>query len=501
MADRPRLPHRSSGEKRTHLTGRAERLRGLVVPVAVVALIAASCGRSDDAAEDTSSEQDGGAPTTTAAPAGPGAGEFGDLGVVCGPAPAGETLEATDTGVTADSIQVSAISDPGFAGRPGLNQEIFDAAEAFTKWCNEAGGVNGRRIDLKERDAKLTEHQARMLEACEEGDFAIVGNGALFDDQGQVERLACGLPQVPAYQATAAAVGSDLTLQPMPTPTDTVALGDLLWLVEQHPDARSKIGMNYVSASATIAMVEDFNDAFDQLGWEVVYDEQHNPMGEVSWRGFAESMKSAGVRGLVWLAEPVNLAALRKAMDEIDYHPDFVRVNANHYDNLLLSEGGDAVNGTYIESGVYPFLDPELAERNLATQQYLDMMAKYDPEGKVANLGVMALSAWVLFAEAATECGAELTRDCVWEKANTVTEWSGGGLHAPQNLEGRERSDCFTIIEARDGKFVLPDIGANNGIYRCDPENVLKLEGVPDEGVRCENPAFADDPRPSNCAP
>ena len=122
-------------------------------------------------------------------------GAFGDLGVLCQEAPEGETLAAgTDPGVTADSIQVSTFSDPGFPGRLGLNQEMFDTAEAFTNWCNEHGGINGRQIVLKLRDAKLTEFQQRVIEACDEGDFMSVGGGAVFDDTGQTDRLACGAP-------------------------------------------------------------------------------------------------------------------------------------------------------------------------------------------------------------------------------------------------------------------------------------------------------------------
>ena len=53
----------------------------------------------------------------------PAAGDFGDLKGVCGP---GDASGATAQGVTDDAIQVGTIADPGFIGRPGLNQEIFD---------------------------------------------------------------------------------------------------------------------------------------------------------------------------------------------------------------------------------------------------------------------------------------------------------------------------------------------------------------------------------------
>ena len=203
------------------------RLRWLAI-VSVLVLLVAACGRDS---EDTAEEPDPGSETTEApegttaegegeeAELGLDDGAFGDLGVLCQPAPEGETLAAgTDPGVTAESIQVSTFSDPGFSGRPGLNQEMFDTAEAFTNWCNEHGGINGRTIDLKLRDAKLTEFQQRVIEACDEGDFFSVGGGAVFDDTGQPDRLACGLPIIFGYAVTAQAAESDLSMQPVPNP-------------------------------------------------------------------------------------------------------------------------------------------------------------------------------------------------------------------------------------------------------------------------------------------
>src|SRR5829696_6569413 len=130
------------------------RTRWLVVIAVVIALLAAACGRSDDDQEtggaeesaDRASEDSGG---------GTGAGTFGDLRDVCSD---GDASGSTAQGVTDDDIAVATFSDPGFAGRPGLNQELFDAAEVFSKWCNEAGGINGREITVHERDAKLTEY-------------------------------------------------------------------------------------------------------------------------------------------------------------------------------------------------------------------------------------------------------------------------------------------------------------------------------------------------------
>lgn len=483
-------------------TSRTARLRTLVATLAVLGMVATACGRSDD--DPTASGDDAtGEPTESTAPptspAGPAAGEFGDLGQVCGPAPAGATLTASDTGVTETSIQVGTIADPGFAGRPGLNQELFDSAEAFTKWCNDAGGINGREIDLKERDSKFTEHQARIIDACDEGDFMLVGGLGVIDDQGQSERLACGLPSI-SSATNPAAVEADLAIMPVPSDLGSLSIGDLHWLAEKFPEATQKIGFLTASMAVTITSAAKTKEAMAALGWEIVYDEQFNAAGEASWRGYVEGLKSAGVRGVIWGADPTNLAAVLNAMAEIEYHPDFVRAGGNSYDPVLIAEAGKAADGTYLMASNYPFLDPDIAKENLATQQYLDIMAEYSPGGKIANLGVQGFSAWLLFAKAATACGADLTRDCVWESADAIPDWTGGGLHARQDLANGRASQCFVEIEVKDGEFMLSDIPTNEGVFNCDPKNSIDLEGDFGEGAKCENPAFATDPKPSNCA-
>ncbi|MGH8977395.1 MAG: hypothetical protein ACRDV7_04910, partial [Acidimicrobiia bacterium] len=133
--------------------------------------------------------------------------------------------------------------------------------------------------------------------------------------------------------------------------------------------------------------------------------------------------------------------------------------------------------------------------------QYLELIDRYDPGGKIANLGAQGLSAWLLFAKAANECGVELTRDCVWEKAQAITEWTGGGMHAPQNLQENSASNCFALLKVEGGAFVLDEaIEPSEGIFNCADGNVATLTGDYGTGAKCPNPAYANDPKPTNCS-
>jgi hypothetical protein len=132
-----------------------------------------------------------------------------------------------------------------------------------------------------------------------------------------------------------------------------------------------------------------------------------------------------------------------------------------------------------IATSAVPF---ELASTHPATKQYIDILAKY-ANAKPKALGVNAWSSWLLFAKAVKECGANVTRQCVFDRASATTGWTAGGMHAaskPGNLSG-SGNPCFLFIRATptgfqyDKEFTRP----NQGIFNCDPANAFDLPGFP----------------------
>ena len=454
-------------------------MKGLRLLAALLALVmlAAACGRSDDDSagnsDETSSSSIGGSGAKSA--------DFGTLTDVCQP---GDGGGATATGVTADSIRVGTISDPGFAGRPGLNQELFDTAEVFTQWCNDRGGINGRTIQVHKLDAALFDYKPKILEACAV-DFYLVGGGAVFDNTGVEDRLNCLLPDVAAYVVTPEARGADLLTQPVPNSGEVLPVGDYKWLAKTYPDSTDKVGVLTGNLPATITTAEQAEEAVTSLDWDVVYSDLYPPTGPTSWAPYVQALKDRGVKGLIWVGEPENLAKFQQAMVDGAYELDWIRTDANHYDAKLIDVGGAAIKNTFIRSVFHPFAD---ASENPATEQYLEAFAEYLPDGKAeAYLGLQAWSAWLLWAKAAKECGADLTRKCVYDNLQTVTEWTGGGLHSVQNPGDNTPGACFTLIEATPTGFELADIDPNDGIYSCNPKNLYTLTGEYGKGVTLQD--------------
>ena len=138
----------------------------------------------------------------------------------------------------------------------------------------------------------------------------------------------------------------------------------------------------------------------DNLGGKVVYDQKYGVAGESNWRPFVEGMKEKGVEVFALTGEPSQLVGVQKAMKTVGWYPKYTIQQTNFYDSGFLAEGGATAKDTFIRSIYWP---TELAKDNPAVADYLELMKRYNPSGKKAQLGVQGLSAWLLFAKAAKD--------------------------------------------------------------------------------------------------
>ncbi len=442
------------------------------VPVVVVALCTAGCSRSGSSKANGS-----GSTSSTARGSGLTAptpsGVFGDAGQVCGP---GSAKGATDQGVSDTTIRVGTMADPGAQVQPGLDQELFDTADAFVGWCNASGGINGRKIELDRWDSKLTEVAARMIQACA-SDFMLVGNGEAFDSAGVDQRLKCKLPEIPAYDVSTQAAGAPLTIQPIPASGHQSAVGGALRIVKQaDPEAARHLGQ----LSSQLQSVKDAGDrdraAAKALGYTSVYYDEA-PILVDDYRTYAQNLQSKGVQVFMFENAPDNLAALYRALAELRYVPKYGIYGANMYDPKLVKNAGTALQGNVlIVTNAVPF---ELASTHPATKQYIDILAQYANGAQPKALGINSWSAWLLWAKSVKECGSNLTRACVMDKAGAVTGWTAGGLHAPTHPgnSSQTASPCFVFVRATPSGFHVDEqmTHSTRDIFNCDPKNIVNV--------------------------
>ena len=454
--------------------------RRMVMGLAVIAVVAAACG--SDRGEDNSG---GAAPATSGTATGTEPAtevSFGTLPSPCGDGERGALPtggEEGDTqGITDDRIAVGTIADPGFSGAPGLNQEIFDAGEAFVTWCNDQGGINGRQLDLTQYDAAITEYQPQLTAACGQ-EFAIVGDGAVQDNFWATIGVPCGLVDIPGFAVTPEKAGTSgeavtaetRVVQPVPNPSDRFPTGAIRLLDEAHPGALDHVGILYGDLATTAIQKDRTVEAIEGEGGTVVYEAATNILGEANWAPFAAAIEDAGVEWLVVIGGGEATGLLQQALLETDYHPEVTLFETNFYDPLYLEAAGEAGEGTYVRMVFTPF---EEADQNPATARYIELVEAID--GKVALLGAQSMSAWLMFATVAKQCddAGDLSRSCILDTAGALEEWDGGGLHASGNPSTNSPPPCVMLVQIHDGEFVraTPDEG-----FDCDDDAIATLEG------------------------
>jgi hypothetical protein len=408
--------------------------------------------------------------TITGEVAGPG--DFGSLQGVCGQ---GHAAGATAQGVTNTSIDVGTMADPGSSLMPGLNQELFDSATAFTKWCNDAGGIAGRKIVLHLRDSKLFGVAARTIDACAQ-DFSLVGGGPIFDDAGVDIRVKCGLIDIPAYTVSVKAAEAPLKVEATPRPTEEQQVSMFRGAQHMFPGA-TRTGYLAGNLPGVVTNTERTQEAASTLGFKTVLSEYYPPAGLDNPASYVQRMKAANVEVLFAITDANTLGLLEKAMQTANWYPKAIVELENLYTPLLPAAGGSALKNTWVAVHYFPF---ELAAQNAPTKQYVDIMAADDPGAKPASLGLQGWDAWLLFATAARDCGSNLTRACVLEKAAAHPDWTGGGLKAfgSTSTTDRHMSQCYMLLKATSAGFA-PDpsfLPATSGSFNCDPANVVPLK-------------------------
>ncbi len=438
--------------------------RTLVAVLSVTALLAVGCGDRGGSSESESTP-------TNAQPAAVSS-DFGDLKNVCQP---GQSTSSPAQGVTANEIKVGVFSDVGFTKK----QEYPDAAKVFTAWCNDLGGINGRKLVANVRDTKMMEVRQRMVEACRD-DFALVGGGAALDNMGVKDRLSCLLPDFPAQPVSLENGGSDLQVSTQPGGSSWVMYaGYYNWLLkEAYPGSANAVGVIGGDSPTVKVLVEMAVDGVKATGGNVSYNDLYPAAGVSDWTPYAQSIKSKGVKGLLFYGAYNQLAKLEQALTQIDYKLDWIDANSNAYGDEFLQLAGNqaltAQNNVADLSGVYPL---EQAAQNPAVQKVIDLYAKYAPGTKVGLGSVRAFSAWLLFAKSAASCGDNLTRKCVYEAASKETAWTAGGLQAPLDLTQSDAPvKCFNVVQASPEGWKPADFKPDTGAYRCDAP-AIKLTG------------------------
>jgi len=471
--------------------------RVLMAVVAVTVLVTGACGASGEGDEPAEGSTESTAAQGEEVAADEGA--FGDLsGPLCGDGD--YSVDPAEAGAGTDKLYIGVLNDRSSEIRPGLNKVMYDAAVAYSSWCNAQGGIGGLPIEVVDLDAALFNVEAEMTEACT-GVFALVGGGLAQDSlqfsgkEGSDFHL-CNLIDIPGYAVSIEKANSNGQVQPVPNPGDSIANTWIRDLQQLQPEALGTYGVLW-GELPNLEVVKDKNEAAaaDVGGIEIVEAQTYPVTGATDWTPYAQNLIGSGATAFGWVGEVVNLSNFLKSVRQQGWEGTPL-LEGNMYDPALLNAGA-AAEGAVIRQSFHPL---EEAEQWPAVQQYIDMNEQYVSGGELGQLGMQSTSAWLLFTVAANACAEEndgvLTRTCILEQAAEVEDWTGGGMHAPQNparFDEAEASPCGMLITVKDGKFerLYPEIdGTDDDVdgFHCPEDGVTIVTGVGEGAVDPDRP-------------
>lgn len=137
-------------------------------------------------------------------------------------------------------------------------------------------------------------------------------------------------------------------------------------------------------------------------------------MGVSDWTPYAQTMKSKGVKGLIFYGEFGQLAKLESVLTGMDYKLDWIDANNNAYGQQFAELAGTSAGyqHNYVDLGgnLPSAVTHQPWNSSLSYGQSMHLETTDPP-------AVRAMSAWLLFATSAADCGDDLTRTCLYDTA------------------------------------------------------------------------------------
>ncbi len=464
---------------------RAKTLAWPGVAIAMVLIASACSSGSGDSTVDS------GSPVTSTQPTSTQSADdiFGDATTTTTAAPNPcSTLppEATDIGITADTITLLAAADVQIPIAPGLFKDAWDGVQAWADYINSHGGLACRHVEVIKFDTMLSPNESvnAQITACEKA-LAMVGTTSLFvfdtDPMNSCPDAAgnpIGIPDI-------AQITTETTHQCSPNTFPIVApqgacpydggprefierVGEIKYFQENvDPDLRGVFlvpGDLPSIRQANITTIRAMEEAgVENVGEYTVGGSALQPVFTPFVQAIADNNANFARTG----SNDQSLVKWRSEAVAQGVDAEIWECTISCYTQSIFEAGGDVVEGTYLTIFSVPF---EEADTNDELQAYVD---------SVANPAAFGLNAWAagVMIEDAVNAVVDrgdvnsITRESLLAELATVTAFDAHGMLGVTNPAGKVSGPCFAVIQIQDGKFVKVHPKAR-GVLDCDSANI-----------------------------
>lgn len=363
------------------------------------------------------------------------------------------------TGITDDTITVANVSD--ISGPvPGIFESAQQATRAYAAYFNSTSDICGRKLEVLALDSRADAgaDQQAYAKACSET-FAAVGSMSAFDSGGAATAENCGLPDVRSTSVNPERTNCSTCFSAQAVNVNLVASAMPKFFLSKYREATKHVALFYINAGASPVNAEASRKAWTKAGWNVDLFTAID-VAEFNFAPYVQQMKDEGIKMVSYIGPYQNTVKLQQAMQQQGFEPDVFFQDATIYDSNYVEQAGSVGDGTFVWVTNAPF-----DSNNQEMVLYRSWLNQVSP-GSVPNFfGLYAWSAARLFVEQAVSLGGKLSRSSMVQALRGVKEWTGNGLHAPQQVGPKITANCISVLRLDNGKWSK----VSSGEYLCGP--------------------------------
>lgn len=251
--------------------------------------------------------------------------------------------------ITKPPIRVGFVAElTGKQSEPGVN--LRNSVQMAVDEINLAGGINGRRVELKIEDDLGTPEGARAAEnrLIDSGVLAVIGHYTSNQTlEGYEVTQQRGMILISGTASTSLLSGKrDLFFRSV-VATDTMGQGFAYYIHQQRKLSRIAILYDQDNNSYAEPMSQAFDETFRELGGGIVNQVKFSAATAPDFAPLVDSLREAQPDGVLLIASPTNTAVIAQVIYLSDWQIPLFSSSWGQGD-ALIQNGGDAVEGMEI---------------------------------------------------------------------------------------------------------------------------------------------------------
>ena len=332
-----------------------------------------------------------------------------------------------DTGASDSEIKIGNIMP--YSGPASAYSIIGKTEEAYFKMINEAGGVNGRKINFISYDdgyspPKAVEQTRKLIESDE---VLLIFNALGTPSQTAVQKYhnAKKVPQL--FVATGASKWNDpkdfpwtMGFQPSYRVEARIFAK---YILKEKPNA--KVAIFYANDDFGKDYLAGIKDIFGSKASSLIVAEESYETTEPSIDSHIVKLKGTGADVFVNISTPKFAAQAIKKMAELEWKPTHVLTDVSVSIGAVMKPAGlEASEGILSAQYMKDASDPQWKDDE-GMKKFMAFIDKYMPGANVANLNLAyGYAAAQTMVQVLKQCGDDLTRENVMKQAASLKDFA-----------------------------------------------------------------------------